>query len=773
MIPDMHSAFHTSTRVERYAKRRFGPHRTLSYWAPFRFVKENTQSTISTMEDSLITTARSTPTNILAKDEELDDDDDEPKDEDFEWDDSNTGSSTTATSSIVSTAPSTTTEIITSMTPDPTVMDTELPTMSPSTEGSHTTTESDPTISTAHPFLETSTPMTNPTASPFVHFSNTEWTTTIPTTEQPKIHWVWTYAPATPFPTHSPSSPAMVKSVPKTHAPTYYPTYSPTYTLIQPMTAKPTPFPSQVPVVLVRISLVPSSSFVLFSFLRRLLLSSIDHLQTTPPTDKVATNAPAVSASAYPSTTPTMEPSPHPQEVLITNVPSIAGTLVPSSQGSITVEGILSFQLNMDRLLEDNVAAFESIAEHFLQESLSLKLILDYNSELSFSSYDVVVASQTLVPREQPVSTNRSDEPLRFRSLRSSNTLFIFTTVTALGAPAELAADFPFQTAISVVVMENTDMFYDTLFSSDAFRGMRIPEKTLEYVELNGSDAGINKPLVYGSSIAGIVVFLFLAGAFFAMQRYHDRKTQKMAPRVEPSAAWTVRNGAEEVGDCKVSCSNVGFQSNGFLHVVPPFLDEDGNDLSSLDDSLNPDNPKTISHDGSDLSSLEASMNNYSKIISHEDSDSSSEDSLRSKKSGQNDSREDISCFEDSLNPANYPQNVPHFPFSFDGDVSMNVSADLENQGDEWSLDDNFPLIQEENELTYKMNHSYMTDSEESSTTLSITSADLEGSLLSYVENACTLKTDQDGSLLSYVGTVNETTPSPRNALKLAGKIHK
>lgn len=770
MIPDMHSAFPTSTRVERNATRRFGPHRkdtSQNHWAPFRFVLENTQSTSSTVEVSLITTTRSTPTYILAKDEELDDDDKEPKDGDFEWDDSNTGSPTTATSSIASTAPSTTTEIITSITLDPTVMDTEPPTMTPSMEGSHTATEFiDPTISTTHPFLETSTPMTNPTASPLVHSVNTEWTTTTPTTEQPNIHWAWTYAPATPFPTHSPNSPVMVNSVPTTNAPTYYPTYSPTNTLIQPKITKPNPIPSQVPVVLVRISLMPSSSLVLFGFLRRLLLSSIDHLQTSPPTAKVATNAPTVSASAYPSTTPITEPSPHPQEVLVPNVPSIAGTLVPSSQGSITVEGILSFQLNMERLLGDNVAAFQSIAEDFLQESLSLKLILDYNSELTFSSYDVVVASQTLVPREQPLSTNRSNEPLGFRSLRSSSTLFIVTTVTALGAPAELAADFPFQTAISVVVMENTDTFYDTLFSSDAFRGMRIPEKTLEFVELSGSDAGINKPLVYGSSIAGIVVFLSLAGAFFAMQRYHDRKTQKMAPRVEPSAAWTVRNSAEEVGDCKVSCSNGGFQANGYPHVVPPFLDEDGNDLSSLDDSLNPDNPKTISHDGSDLSSLEASMNNYSKIISHEDSDSSSEDSLPSENSGQNDSREDISCFEDSLNPANYPQNVPHFPFSFDGDVSMNVSADLENQGEEWSLDDNFPLIQEENELSYKMNHSYMTDSEESSTTLSITSADLEGSLLSYVENACTLKTD-------HVSTVNETMPSPRNALKLAGKIHK
>jgi hypothetical protein len=107
--------------------------------------------------------------------------------------------------------------------------------------------------------------------------------------------------------------------------------------------------------------------------------------------------------------------------------------------------------------------------------------------------------------------------------------------------------------------------------------------------------------------------------------------------------------------------------------------------------------------------------------------------------------------------------------------VSINISAELEQQGDEWSLEDNFPPMQTEIGMnSYKMNHSYMTDSDESSTTLSIASADLEGSLLSYVENACTVNTDQEGrSVQSYVGTVDADLPSPRNALKLAGKTRK
>lgn len=204
------------------------------------------------------------------------------------------------------------------------------------------------------------------------------------------------------------------------------------------------------------------------------------------------------------------------------------------------------------------------------------------------------------------------------------------------------------------------------------------------------------------------------------------------------------------------------------IHAAPPFRDEEGNDLSSLDDSLSQDNPETISHEGSDLDASFNPDDNYSKIISHEDSDMSSDDSLRPEKNDRNISREDLSCL-DSLNPGNYPQNVPHFPFSFDGDASMNISTDFDKQGDEWSFDDNYPLAQTENELkSYRMNQSYMTDSDDSSTTLSITSADLDGSLLSYVENASTVQTEQEGrSIQSYVGTVDG------NALKLAGEIRK
>lgn len=423
--------------------------------------------------------------------------------------------------------------------------------------------------------------------------------------------------------------------------------------------------------------------------------------------------------------------------------------------------------------MEDSVAAFELVAEDFLRDHLSSRLAQDYNSALLFLSFDVAVASQTLVPHEKP-SPNTNVEPVRHRKLGGSATLFVVATVTAIGSPADLAAEFPFQTAISVILSENSDEFSNTLLSSDAFKGMQ----TLENVELTGSDGGINKPLVFGSSIGGIVALLLLAGACFAIERRHQRKTvrksENVASRIASSAGWEVD---EEVGDCKVSRPDSDFNLNStqFPDTAPPFVDEDGNDLSSLEDSLNPNNPETVSHEGSDLSSLDASslQDNYSKIISHEDGDSSSEGSKP--ENLQNVSREELSCLEDSLNPGIYPQNMPHFPFSFDGDVSINISAELEQQGDEWSLEDNFPPMQTENGMnSYKMNHSYMTDSDESSTTLSIASADLEGSLLSYVENACTVNTDQEGrSVQSYVGTVDADLPSPRNALKLAGKTRK
>ena len=432
------------------------------------------------------------------------------------------------------------------------------------------------------------------------------------------------------------------------------------------------------------------------------------------------------------------------------------------------VEGILTFQLNTNSLLTDNVATFESLAEDFLRRHLTIKLALDYNSEISLSSYDVTVASQTLVPHEQPSSTTISAEPLHVRMLEGPAILFLVTTVTAIGTPAELAADFPFQTAISIILLDNSDEFYGSLYTSGAFDGMQPPEH--EHVELNGSDDGINKPLVFGSSIAGILVMLLLAGALFAMRSRHERKVEKaekVVSCIAPSAGWVDRELDEEMG-CKLSDSGVGFHMTETLHAALPFRDEEGNDLSSLDDSLSQDNPETISHEGSDLDASFNPDDNYSKIISHEDSDMSSDDSLRPEKNDRNISREDLSCL-DSLNPGNYPQNVPHFPFSFDGDASMNISTDFDKQGDEWSYDDNYPLAQTENELkSYRMNQSYMTDSDDSSTTLSITSADLDGSLLSYVENASTVQTEQEGrSIQSYVGTVDG------NALKLAGEIRK
>ncbi len=717
----------------------------LTNWDPSRFM-EGTSLSASANDAATPSVSKAvgsiTPTN--------ENEDDEKDQDGEEWENSITRA--TASKRLPASPTYITTPAITTPIPsDPrkaTLLPTTMPMLDPYTVSPTTTPSVGTSTVPIQVVLETSTPISmNPTASPIAYFETTT-VATAPATEYPSIHLVWTYAPATQFPTHQPTFVTILTGAPATYSPTFFPTYAPTYAAVlqssEPTTIKPTPFPSHEPVSLVRESASchrsydTSICFLWFlGIIQLVLFSSIARPQSSPPTTDM-TYAPSYSESVYPSATPTTVPFAQPQVVpLVTNSPSISGLLVPStapSQGSVTVEGTLTFQLNMDRLMEDNVAVFESTVEAFFRERLSSKLVLDYNSDLVFSSYNVAVASQTLVPLEQSPSTNTSVEPLRVRRLGSSGTLFIVTSVTAIGTPADLAADFPFQTAISVILFDCSDEINDALFSSGAFEGMQTSEQTIEHVKLNGSDAEMNKPLILGGSVAGIVVLLILAGAFFVLQRRHERKAEnpeKVVSCIAPLAAWTVREIDEEKGHCKLSCLNVGYYSTNSPHTVPPFLDEEGNDLSSLEDSLNPNNHETDSHGGSDLSSLEASLNNFSKIISHEDSDLSSEDSHRPETMDQIVSREDVTFFEDSLNPANYTQN---FPFAFDGDMSINISADLETQGDEWSLDDNFQSEMK----AYKMNHSYMTDSEgdESSSTLSITSADLEGSLLSYVENA-------------------------------------
>lgn len=476
-----------------------------------------------------------------------------------------------------------------------------------------------------------------------------------------------------------------------------------------------------------------------------LLLSiSFDKFQPatrSPPTAKPLTYIPSMVVSPFPTTDPIAAPFQS-----TTYAPSLAGSSGQSSipsQVSIIVEGILTFQLMMEYLLENNVAAFEMMAEDFLQERLASALALNDNS-IVFSSYNVTVTSQTLVPRKLTNAENK-----RARMLGGSTILFVVTTVTAVGEPAELACDFPFQAAIDEIVSESGDEFYDNLFSSDAFKGMQ-PTQSLENIELQGSDVGINKALVLGGSVAGVAVLLSLVIGLFAVRKNRERQAGMVASsRTTPPAARSVREVDEELG---LPDSSDVFRFTPTPKTIPPFIDEEGNDLSSLEDSLEPAG--------------------FPRLVSHEDINLS-DDSL----DPTNISCEEInlSYAEDSLNPDNYPQNVQNFPYAFEGDLSTKSNADDDDQQiEEWSLDDNFPLLQDKNR-PYVMNHSYMTNSDgDSSTTLSITITDLDGSFLSYVDDACTIQTDQDSrSMQSHIGTVDEGIPSARNALKLGGKNHK
>jgi hypothetical protein len=120
--------------------------------------------------------------------------------------------------------------------------------------------------------------------------------------------------------------------------------------------------------------------------------------------------------------------------------------------------------------------------------------------------------------REQPEPP--SEEPIRARKLGETS-LIIVANVIALTSPAEAAIDFPFQTIIQGVLLQNRDGFYDMLFSSREFVVAQEPV----YVLIRGG-GGNNKSMdmILGGSIAGIGMVITLVIMFFVIRQRHLSK---------------------------------------------------------------------------------------------------------------------------------------------------------------------------------------------------------------------------------------------------------
>ena len=147
------------------------------------------------------------------------------------------------------------------------------------------------------------------------------------------------------------------------------------------------------------------------------------------------------------------------------------------------------------KLQIEQIILLEATVKDFLQKRLSSR------DGIKFQGYNVTVIAQTLqsiVDDEQSNNTtsNHSTELVRVRLLEGQqSSLIVDTVVTAVGTPAELADDFPFQTVVHKVISINSEKLYDQLFSSGAF----APEQTLEIIELQSR--GNVKSVALSSSI--------------------------------------------------------------------------------------------------------------------------------------------------------------------------------------------------------------------------------------------------------------------------------
>ena len=329
------------------------------------------------------------------------------------------------------------------------------------------------------------------------------------------------------------------------------------------------------------------------------------------------TMSPSIKTLTSPPTSPSQSSPPSTSQSSVSVYPSAAPSVQNPTNASTTLLGTLMFKLPVDQLLEDRdaIAVFEGMVEDLLQKKLTTREDEATNRTIEFSDYRAKIVSQSLVTEEPASSVNNDTEPVR-RILEEETSLIISAAVTAVGTPADLAEDFPFQSVIYKILLRNSDAFYDDLFQSDEFKG-KLPEQSLEYVNLDNQGGG-NKSLALGTSIAGIVMLLSLVLAFLIMRRRQVRQNE------EGDGTPPVRR-LEEVDNGELSSLDDSFLPDKFrVGVTLPTSDIDNAknealaDQWSLDDTfqkVEPRMPSSLLPGDSEVKQSEEEMNNDNDAI--------------------------------------------------------------------------------------------------------------------------------------------------------------
>ena len=256
-----------------------------------------------------------------------------------------------------------------------------------------------------------------------------------------------------------------------------------------------------------------------------------EEITSLHPTRSLALQPTSTNDPPFTTTQPAIGESVHPSATQ----PPTASSIHPSISSHVSLSGVVNFKLPMSLLSESQlvsglglgqVAAFEATVEVFLRREMLL-----FNATVTFSNFNSTVVTQQFL-REQPDSP--SEEPIRVRGLEETS-LIIVANIIALASPAEAAIDFPFQTIIHGILVQNRDEFYETLFSSGVFEILQEPV----YVSVRGGgENNESTGMIIGGSIAGIGMLISSVVAFFVIKQRHrsqkdDDGADCVAPQIE------------------------------------------------------------------------------------------------------------------------------------------------------------------------------------------------------------------------------------------------
>ena len=194
-----------------------------------------------------------------------------------------------------------------------------------------------------------------------------------------------------------------------------------------------------------------------------------------------------------------------------TNHPSIQTNSFHPTALYASMSASLNFKIPIDVVMgQGELTAFEQSVEEFLQANLNdmdFIDIIDYNATVLFQKLE----NDTELIRG------------RFLEVSNSSSLIINCFVTAMGTPAHLVPDFPFQRLTHETLTTKSDVFFDILFSASSFGDFQSSDPQEESVdESNGLQSGGNKArstAVAAGSFAGAFALISLTAALFVIRR--------------------------------------------------------------------------------------------------------------------------------------------------------------------------------------------------------------------------------------------------------------